>query len=112
MNNLKRLMMVAGFALLAACGGEDTGKFVGEWVDPTPQEKVKGWGAVNDITNDISIKANGSSKVELTASVMGREKKSIYDVEGQNILDGKRVIYTLEGDELVRVGTGLKLVRK
>lgn len=112
MTNLKKLILIAGVSLLAACGGDDAGKFVGKWIDPTPQEKVKGWGAVNDLTNDISIIAKSNNEVEVTANVMGREKKTIYAVDGQNILKGQRVVYTLEGNELVRAGTGLRLVRK
>lgn len=113
MKTFKTLMLVTGFALLAACGGNNSEKFVGEWVDPTPKEESKGVGGLDiDFSNDIVIKANGSNKVEVTLNVFGREMKVIQDVDGENIIDEGRVIYTLDGDALVKAGSNIRLVRK
>lgn len=111
MKTFQKLLLVAGFALLAACGN-DADKFVGEWVDPSPKkEESAGWLPKINSSNDITIKAGGSNKVEITATVFDSKMKNIYEVEGANIIDGSRVIYTLEGNELVK-SSGLRLVRK
>lgn len=111
MKAFQKIMIVAGFALLAACGG-NADKFVGDWVDPSPKkEEGASWLPKINTSNNITIKASGSSKVEITATVLDRQMKNVYEVDGSNILDGSRVIYTLEGNELVK-SSGIRLVRK
>ncbi|KXU38554.1 hypothetical protein AXE65_12820 [Ventosimonas gracilis] len=111
MGSFKKLGLVAGFALLAACGS-DADKFAGEWIDPSPkkaEEKSDPFSYAS--TNDITIKAVDSNKVEVTSDIFGREHKNVYSVNGENIISGTRVIYTLKGDELVD-SLGKRLIRK
>lgn len=110
MKNIQKLLLVAGFALLAACGG-NADKFVGEWIDSNPGEEKIIYGRNVNAPLEITIKANGSSEVEITRIISDNEKKNIYVVDGDNILNGGRVIYTLKGDKLVN-GSGVTLVRK
>lgn len=110
MNTFKKLLLVAGFALLAACGG-NADKFVGEWIDSNPGEEKIIYGRNVNAPLEITIKANGSSEVEITRIISDNEKKNVYVVDGDNILSSGRVIYTLKGDKLVN-GSGVTLIRK
>jgi len=106
-----------GLVLMTACS-DSASKFVGEWVDPTPKEEKKNGGNwLPEIrgTNDITIKkASESNRVEITSDLFGHgEKKDIFNVDGNNIIHPLGgVVYTLEGNELVKRGGKVKLVRK
>lgn len=112
MKTIQKLLLVAGFALLAACGN-DADKFAGVWVDSSPKKEEVKSGPIPSYksTKDITIKAVGSKEVEVTSTIFEREKKNVYPVDGANIISGTRVIYTLEGDELV-TRSGDRLIRK
>ncbi len=115
MNNFKKVVLIAGFALLAACGNNSE-KFVGVWIDPSPVVEDKGTGmfksVVKKVRADTVIKENGDNKVMVTGPLFGSAGEKIYEVDGANIMgSGGRVLYALDGDELVTI-SGLRLVRK
>lgn len=100
MKAFQKLMLVAGFALLAACGG-NADKFVGEWIQIETPVKP----------HTIIITANGSNQVEVDQELVGTRTKQIYVVDGDNLLNSSKVLYTLKGEQLVTPG-GRKFVRK
>jgi len=100
LNTFKKLWLVAGFALLAACGG-NAEKFVGEWIQIDTPVKP----------HTIIITAKGSNQVELDQELVGTRTKKMYVVDGDNLLSSSKVLYTLEGEHLVTPG-GRKFVRK
>lgn len=110
MNNLKKIMLMAGFALLAACGG-GADKFAGNWIDPNPGKEEIVFGVNVNKPFQISIKATKSNEVEITQVISETPRSIIYKVDGDMILSGPRVMYKLEGDKLVS-SSGLVLVKK
>jgi len=111
LKHLKTFILMFGLVLLTACS-DSASKFVGEWVDPNPKERSN---SRIKITYDITIKkASESNRVEITSNRFGEGKiKEILEVDGNNIIDPfGGVEYTLEGDELVSMTGGPRLVRK
>jgi len=113
LKRLKMLMLVTGFTLLGACGKEPADKFVGEWVDPRPPkvEDKKSWFGPDDPL-DVIIKPIDDNRVEITRTMLRREMKNIFEVKENNILSTNKILYTLEGDQLIDVISNVKLVRK
>lgn len=110
MNKFKTIILVAGFSMLAACGG-GADKFTGDWVEPNPGEEKIVFGVNVNEPMQISIKATKSSEVEITQVISDTPRKNIYKVDGDMILNGPRVIYKLDGDKLVS-SSGMVLVKK
>lgn len=110
MNNLKKIMLMAGFALLAACGG-GADKFEGNWIDPNPGEEKIVFGINVNQPLQLSIKATKSNEVEITQVISDSPQKNIFKVDGDIIISGSRVLYTLKGDKLVS-SAGTVLVKK
>lgn len=85
---MQRFLLIALLStFLAACGGNDASKFVGQWVDPTPKpQAVKETGYLAGVSemlessNDVTIERADSNSVFVTVNIYGNEHKSRYKV--------------------------------
>lgn len=86
---MKRFVAISFLsAFLVACGGNDTQKFIGEWIDPDPDEPISLFGGPGiEVDNDnVLIEDAGNNKVFVTVKVHGNDHKTTAKIVKNSIV--------------------------
>lgn len=108
---MKKIFLISFiFSLLAACGGNDTGKFIGEWIDPEPKPASQ---FDPGLDRSRVITDAGGDKVFITFDVWGNTQKHTSKVVKNSIVDETgKVEYELISDTKLRIVSSDKILNK
>ena len=111
---MKKMLIVPLFVLLAACGADDSAKFIGQWIDenPEPAKKV-GLFHFKEQSQSISVEPAGKEQVAVTINIQGLDRNFTYKVVKNNLItDTGHVAYTYQAGSVIHADSGKALVKK
>lgn len=87
---MKRFVAISFLsAFLVACGGNDTQKFIGEWIDPDPDEPISLFGGpgIEVDNDDVLIEDAGNNNLFVTVMIHGKPNKRTLTANKNTLVD-------------------------
>lgn len=113
---MKQILVITFFSVfLAACGDNDAHKFVGQWIDPDPDEPISLFGGpgIEVDNDDVFIEDAGNNKVFVTVKVHGNDHKTTANIVKNSIVsESGKVRFEYKDGKLYYLAVGKLLDKK